>query len=220
MQKQKVTNLTLQSTYDQIEIALFRGGENLDFANISKFEASALLIPTINNLLVGNSIVLNQLDFICASLGPAPFTTLRTTITTINGFGFAKKIPLVGVNSITNMVNNFETDCKNVVGILNAYSKSLYYAVKQNNKTTFGWMPTEQLFSKIQTDFKAEQVQIIGQGTETFKNDLGNLPQNFSVTKNGPKYSDINWIAKEGLELFEKEEFSYSLQPLYLKRAI
>ena len=100
MQKQKINYLALQSTYSSVDLALFENQQCISFVQISKFTASSELIPAVKTSLAEHSMPLRELDFICANLGPAPFTTLRTTIVTVNGLGFATQIPLVGVNGL------------------------------------------------------------------------------------------------------------------------
>ncbi len=45
-----------------------------------------------------------DLAFIAAHQGPAPFTTLRVCLTTVNGFAFATGMPLIGINGLQELV--------------------------------------------------------------------------------------------------------------------
>jgi tRNA threonylcarbamoyl adenosine modification protein YeaZ len=218
MQKQKIIYLALQSTYDQIEVVLFREKQPLNKISLSKFSASAQLIPTIQTLLIDNNLSLDGLDFICASLGPAPFTTLRTAITTINGLSFVKKIPLIGINGITTFVENYTDNI--TVGVLNAYGKSVYYAINNKTKIDFGWKKIEDFTKLLENNFSNEQVTIIGQGLETFATELKKLPSNFVINQDGPTFCDIDMIAQNALKEYYKGNYCYSLQPLYLKSAV
>jgi tRNA threonylcarbamoyl adenosine modification protein YeaZ len=133
MQKQKINYLTLQSSYDHVEMALFENLQKTAFSQLSKFTASSGLIPLIESTLAQQNLALENLDFICASLGPAPFTTLRTTIVTLNGISFVTKVPLVGVNGIETFAQHALPECQNLVVILNAFNKSVYFGIRTKN---------------------------------------------------------------------------------------
>lgn len=219
MQKQKINYLTLQSTYDQIEIGLFNQNQPVKTADISKFKASSELIPIIQTILAQNSLVLNDLAFICANLGPAPFTTLRTTIVTVNGLSYASKIPLVGVNGLLVFAQSVLPEEKNLIIILNAYSKSVYYAFRIDHQISYGWQMLDIFLVDIQTKFLYQDVIIIGLGILNFELELSSLPSNFVINKTYPGYPDLNLIAQAGLKLYQDNLTSHELTPLYLKQA-
>lgn len=219
MQKQKINYLVLQSTYASVDLALFKNQQRIDFAQISKFTASSELIPAIKSSLGKHDLALNDLSFICANLGPAPFTTLRTTIVTVNGLGFAMQIPLVGVNGLEAFAQTALPTKNNLIIVLNAFSKSIYYAIRQNNLVTYGWQMLDAFLHKIQTDFQNQPVTIIGEGIANYQLELASLPSNFVLNPDCPGYPDINLIASTGLKLFENQITTHELSPLYLKQA-
>lgn len=219
MQKQKINYLTLQSTYDQIELALFSKNQLVELAQVSKFTASSTLVPIIQNGLAQNQLALNDLDFICANLGPAPFTTLRTTIVTVNGLSYASKIPLVGVNGLHAFAKNALPEEQNLIVILNAYSKSVYYAFRIGDEISYGWQMLDTFLITIQEKFANQEVSIIGLGISNFEAELSSLPSNFVINKNYPGYPELNLIAQAGLELYQANLTSHELAPLYLKQA-
>jgi tRNA threonylcarbamoyl adenosine modification protein YeaZ len=219
MQKQKINYLTLQSTYDQIEVGLFNQNQLVKLTSLSKFTASSELVPAIQNILAQNLLALNDLNFICANLGPAPFTTLRTTIVTVNGLSYASKICLVGVNGLHAFARNALPENKNLIIILNAYSKSIYYAFRTGTEINYGWQMLDIFLSKIQLKFANQEVVIIGLGIINFESELSSLPSNFVINKAYPGYPDLNLIARVGLEQYQEGLSSSELAPLYLKQA-
>jgi len=219
MQKQKINYLTLQSNYDQIELGLFADQQLISEAQISKFTASSELVPTIKTSLEQSLLKLADLNFICANLGPAPFTTLRTTIVTVNGLGYASRIPLVGVNGLEVFAKNALPEVASLVIILNAYSKSVYYAIRSGKEVTYGWQMLDQFLFMLTNKFGLDPVIIIGLGISNFELELATLPSNFTINKNYPGYPDLKLIAQTGLEQFQNNLISSELTPLYLKQA-
>ncbi len=117
MSQQKIVHsyyLVLQSTYDLIEIGLGVDHTLLDQLSLNKMDANRDLILEINKLLLKHDLNLTQLSFIGTNLGPAPFTSLRVVIATVNGLAFATGIPLIGVNGLQAFVTEFGTS--NLVG--------------------------------------------------------------------------------------------------------
>ena len=219
MQKQKINYLALQSTYSSVDLALFENQQCISFVQISKFTASSELIPAVKTSLAEHSMPLKELDFICANLGPAPFTTLRTTIVTVNGLGFATQIPLVGVNGLEAFAKTVLPENNNLIIVLNAFSKSIYYAIRRNNLVTYGWQMLDTFLNKIADDFQSQPVVIIGEGIANYQLELASLPSNFTISTDCPGYPSINLIAQTGLILFENKITTHELSPLYLKQA-
>jgi len=219
MQKQKITYLSLQSSYDQIEIGLFKDQQKIAETQISKFTASSLLIPCIKQLLQDHAILLNNLDFIGANLGPAPFTTLRTTIVTINGISFANKMPLVGINGIELFAKQALPTEHNLIIIWNAFNHSVYFGIRQNQIVTYGWQKIDLFLAQIQKQFKDAPVIMIGHGINHFKPELTTLPNNFILNQTCEQFPKIDLIAQASLEFYLKNQTSKMLTPLYLKQA-
>lgn len=219
MQKQKINYLALQSSYDQIEVALFEGLQKISAAQISKFTASAGLIPLINNILTQKNLGLEDLDFICANLGPAPFTTLRTTIVTLNGISFATKIPLVGVNGLRVFTQQALPACENLVVVLNAFNKSVYFGIRTKDLVTYGWQPVDLFVQDLKIKFGSQPVTLIGQGLACYLTELQTLPANFVLNLEYPQFPALDLIAKAGFELYLSKQTSQMLTPLYLKQA-
>lgn len=124
--------LIIQSTYEQVEIAIYNNNSQIASRFIAKQEASSKILIGINDLLDKCLITIKDIHKIIVNLGPSPFTTLRTVISTVNGLAFAMHIPVVGVDGLKAFVNH---DAKKysdmpLVVILNAFANDVYYAIK------------------------------------------------------------------------------------------
>lgn len=206
MSQQKIAHnyyLVLQSTYDLIEIGLGVDYTLLDQLSLNKMDANRNLILEINNLLLKHNLNLEQLSFIATNLGPAPFTSLRVVIVTVNGLAFATGIPLIGVNGLqafvtefnANQPTNSEKDIQSptfsnssnpntiTLALLNAYNQDAYYGIlDQAGNFTAGWGATNELLISLAARFKAagvQKIQLIGNGVNLFiakiKQDLGDF---------------------------------------------
>ena len=219
MQKQKINFLALQSSYDNIEVALFINHQEIACTKLSKFTASSMLVPTIKDILAKHSITFGQLNFIGANLGPAPFTTLRTTIVTLNGLSFVTKIPLVGVNGLEVFTKKALAAETNLAVILNAFNKSVYFGIRKDQQVEWGWQPIDTFLKYLEDKFNHEPTTIIGQGISVYLDELQTLPANFALDLTYDQFPKLDLIAQEALKLYLNKEHKNMLTPLYLKQA-
>jgi tRNA threonylcarbamoyl adenosine modification protein YeaZ len=96
----KMNYLSIQGSYSQLQLALFSGGKCLESITKQNLKASSQLIPLIDEVLRKYFLNLKDLNFICVDQGPGAFTSLRVTISTVNGISFANKIPLIGIDGL------------------------------------------------------------------------------------------------------------------------
>lgn len=213
--------LSMQSTYEQVEIAVFKDKEMLASSFTHKFNASSELILAINNLLLSSSLCLSDLDFIAINQGPGPFTTLRVAIATINGINFASGIPLVGVQGLPAFAEEFHTtETPVTVALLNAFNKDLYYAIAQESQEpVIGVENYQTLFSRLHELFPQTHIQFIGNGVTLFKNELVAQFSNCAIIPEPvPEFPSIEQIGKKGLIQWQKKQGIVSqIQPDYIK---
>ncbi len=120
--------IVAQSTYTGVEVGLHNETSLIKAVTLDKKEACTQLIPTINALLQQEGITLDSVTEIIVNKGPAPFSSLRTVIATMNGIAYASGIPLFGVSAFDalNYAHNPNGD-KSLLIVLHAYSKEYYY---------------------------------------------------------------------------------------------
>lgn len=202
--------LIIQSTYDQVEIAIYNNNNQITKRFIAKQEASSKILSGINDLLVNCQIVLKDIDKIIVNLGPSPFTTLRTVISTVNGLAFAEKIPIIGVDGLKAFVNHNLKKFSNmpIVVLLNAFANDVYYAIKdqtsQNVET--GITTIEDLLEKV-SQFK--NFYLAGNGYQLHKDKF--TDHNFDIID--LSYPSLEAIFNESTDL----ETHTQVLPMYLK---
>ncbi|MCL4361563.1 tRNA (adenosine(37)-N6)-threonylcarbamoyltransferase complex dimerization subunit type 1 TsaB [Candidatus Dependentiae bacterium] len=122
--------LTLSTGYHHIFIALSDKEKLIAKKEIENKLASKNLILIIDEILKENNLKLSDVKFICVNQGPAPFTSLRTSIATANGIAFATNIPLVGVNGLDALMNEYYGPKFDLnVAILNAFAGDVYFEI-------------------------------------------------------------------------------------------
>ena len=230
MSQQKISSsvaLVLQSTYEQIEIGLLVNGQLTAQVSLPKAIASSQILLVIDQLLRAQACQITDLQFIAANLGPAPFTSLRVVIATVNGLGFATGIPLIGVNGLQAFVTEFALDQRSLgttLALLNAYNQDLYYGLlDQTGQFSSGWGKAVQLLPELAQQLRVagvHQINLIGNGMSLFAAQIAQCFADFALVVNAqpPQYCSLVRISQLAQQLYlDPANHSLQLQPLYLK---
>lgn len=92
--------------------------------------ASASLIPVLQALLARASLQVADLDCIVFGRGPGSFTGLRTACAVAQGFGFASKVPVLGIDTLLAVAEDARqrSGAHRVVALLDARMNEVYAA--------------------------------------------------------------------------------------------
>lgn len=154
--------IATQSTYATFEIALFTDKQLIDKVTEDKRNTSKLFIPLLENLLSRNAIAFSELSFCAVNCGPAPFSTLRSIIASMNGLHCATNIPLIGIDGLQAIFLEFyNPQYENTVILLNAFNNESYYLIAQGERVvSVGYKKTQLLHGEIQ-QFAVNTVNLI-----------------------------------------------------------
>lgn len=223
MQKQELSKtyfLAIQSTYQGVEVALCLDGHIQQKTSLSKFDASRLLMATIDSLLKAQAISPELLAYIAVNQGPGPFTTLRTVLATINGIAFALPIPLLGIDGLVALASEFRTDGL-LVGMLNAFNKDVYYIIAQNEIVhEFGCQQAHELLAQLAAQFSDAHLTVVGNAVPLYAADLGALFGSRVFIKDpNPDTASIGHIASISYRQWKAGDRGiHQLMPRYLKQ--
>lgn len=213
--------LAIQHTYDGIEFALFRGQNMLEQQALSKFHASAQLLPTLSAMLERHGVTLSDLAFIAAHQGPGPFTTLRVVIATINGIAFARNTPLVGVNGLDAFLREYADPLgKRTICMLNAFNHDVYYAYFDENHTLVtGAANGEEFLKSLATVSADEKLHFIGNAVATHRATIETLfADRALIPASIPDTCSVGQIGLMGYAQWQQQDnVTHQLIPHYLK---
>lgn len=212
--------ISIQSTYDAVELALFNDSTFIDSRSISKLHASKLLILTLEELLATHQQTISNIQFIATNQGPGPFTTLRVVIASVNGLSFATQIPLIGIDGLDAFVQEYQNPSypKTVI-LLNAFNFDVYFAI-QNKVLIKGYKNIDLLLSELQKQFPQDTLRFLGNATELYRHKIQDQfgPLAF-IPDLLPLTCSVKQIGLMGLQYWQQQEgLSQQLLPLYLKQ--
>lgn len=165
--------LSIQASYTKLQLALYKGDRCLEVIDENSRKASSTLIPLIKSLLEKHALSFDAVSFIALDQGPGAFTSLRVSVATVNGLGFAGNIPLIGIDGLHALAVQMKSDCTVtydvIVPLLNAYNNEVYYAFYDGNMqlvedTQAGYQNIESLLGEIQERFAGKKVLFGGNG--------------------------------------------------------
>lgn len=209
--------LAVHARYKDAQLGLFKGENLIELAADESKKISRNFIVLVDEMLKKNGLAFSDLTFIAAHQGPAPFTTLRVCITTVNGFAFATGIPLIGINGLQELVESNKQKDGITVALLNAFGQEIYYGIDDpfNKSTTFGYAPAEIFIKELAQRYQTP-LTFVGNGLELYgdaiKLSLGNRAHFLSTD-----IVSLETIARSALGKWQRDETHQQLMPIYLK---
>lgn len=209
--------LAVHARYKDVQLGLFKDGTLIDVASDESKKISKNFISMVDHMLKKNRLTFAQLMFIAAHQGPAPFTTLRVCLTTVNGFAFATGIPLIGVNGLQELVEHYKQHNQITIALLNAFSNDVYYGIDDpfNKQTFYGYAAAESLIKELATKY-GSACFFVGNGNSMYKNTILAAFGDRAHFLNDDIIS-IESIAKKAIEKWRLKQTHSQLMPIYLK---
>jgi tRNA threonylcarbamoyladenosine biosynthesis protein TsaB len=212
--------ITLQATYDTFEIGLFNGSTLIDSLCDHKRNICKKITTHINTLLTAHCLTLSDVKTIIVNRGPAPFTSLRIVLSTVNGIAFASSIPLLGASALEVFLSAMQTTyCEyNICILLNAFNNDLYYAFSIHNKTVIGCKPSSEVLMIMNEYFSTtdKPFLVAGNGVSLIQESL-QAKQNELIINLTP-YPTLPMIVNYALNTATPQSFSQEILPLYIKK--
>lgn len=213
--------LTVHTRYKDVQIGIFNNLDLIDLISEENKKISKNFLYLMGDLLKKNNLSLENFDFIAANQGPAPFTTLRVSLSSINGLAFATKIPLVGINSLEVILQDYKEEKYITVALLNAFCQEIYYAY-YNPKTSesyLGYAPANSFLNDLEKSY-TDKFKFIGNGTELYLEDIKKIFGSRAIIPDIiPNVASIESISKYALEKYILSNKEKQLMPIYLKTA-
>ena len=122
--------LALDSTAKAAAVALLDGKKLIAKSfNDDGNTHSCSLLPMIENLLLENSLSVNDIDMFAASSGPGSFTGVRIGAATLKGLAFGKDRPCVPVSALHALGYNMRNNDGYVCALMDARRGQFYTAL-------------------------------------------------------------------------------------------
>jgi len=213
-------SISVQHTYDSIELALFNETTNLETITKPKTAASAQIIPCINQLLEQHNLSYTDLSFVGVNQGPGPFTTLRVVIATVNGLAFAQPyVPLVAVNGLEALLYE-QYEQYPTVALLNAFNNDVYAGILTQDIVAITCGPIDTILNDIDDTLSdTKKIKFVGNGVSLhYKHIIKLFGSQAYIPSSVPATCSIQQIGMMAIKYWHAQEhITNKISPLYLK---
>jgi tRNA threonylcarbamoyladenosine biosynthesis protein TsaB len=215
--------LNIETATEVCSVALAQNGKLLSIReSASGYTHSENITVFIDEVIKEAGVTLNNLDAIAVSKGPGSYTGLRIGVSTAKGLCFALEKPMLAVNTLLSLANNFLTtnDKRQTTNLLcpmlDARRMEVYcsvYDLRLNEvQPTTAIIIEKNSFEKI---LKSNPVYFFGSGAMKCKHVL-NHPNAIFVDD---VYASETSMISLSEKLFEEKKFEdiAYFEPFYLK---
>lgn len=211
-------SLLFDTTTEKSVVAVFKDGQLWQETKLPHgLQSSSFLIPTIDELFAKLKIKPGDLTAIATAIGPGSYTGIRVGAMTAKVMGYALKIPLVGLCTLTGFIPDENVPFASIIDarIGGAY---VQLGSQQNGNVTFHTDPELTPLDQLAQKLKDVEVIVTPQGIP-LKNKLLNVkPEHtWKLEEKWPSVTQLHNLAEEKLS---QGEYSLKgdLQLLYLRK--
>lgn len=219
-----MTYVAIQNTYEEVQIAVCVNQDIVARTTINKIHASAQCIPALNTLLTNYNLTLSDLSCIVANCGPGPFTTLRVVLTTVNGIQAASGIPLIGIDSLDALIQEYSNSAYPItIALLNAFNQDVYYAQADSATSSYtkGCQNINDYITELARTYPKQALQFLGNGALLHKEFITEVFGSYAYMPTPmPATCSLDQIQRMGFAAWQQGKGQTTpLSPHYLKSA-
>jgi tRNA threonylcarbamoyl adenosine modification protein YeaZ len=211
--------LTVHARYHDVQWGLFDGNKRIISTADESKKISKHFIETLDRMLKKSNLSLSDLSFIAVHQGPAPFTTLRVCLSTVNGIGFASGLPLIGVNGLEALLDEHTIpgDQNITIALLNAFSHDVYYALydPKSSLRSLGYAQGEKFLTLLKEQYQGP-LTFLGNGCTLYEKSIVSLFGTQAQVKAIDMVS-LEQIAQNAYAKWKKNDTQNEIMPIYLK---
>ena len=215
--------LALDTSSRYASIAVLSDGQiQLEYNFSSEDNLSSLLIPSVQFLLKGLKLKLDDIDIFGIGIGPGLFTGIRIGLATLKGMFFDKRKPFVPVVTLQALAFKVGDSVRSIIPLIDAKRNEVYMGCYRSSGGELleemepALLGMDQLRERIRRC--ADQI-FVGSGAENYKDWLkSNFPDGKLVYRSHFLASEIGKIA---FQRYLKKNHQLDLQkllPYYLRK--
>lgn len=175
----------------------------------------------IKYALEGSKIFINNIQGVCINSGPGSYTGLRVAAATAKGLSYCLNIPLIAINSINiiieEYINNLFYDV--IIPIIDAHSMGVYIAIFDINGKMIEPIHLLIFKKKIFKKYRNKKILIVGSGVKKIQKFIESEKLSFSSIVFNTKLPSSRHMINLGVNSFKNNIFQSinSFEPNYLK---
>lgn len=181
------------------------------------------LMPSIQWLLNASNVLIKEIDAFAVSIGPGSFTGLRIGLSTVKGFSYAAKKPLIPVRTLDAFARTLPFCSHMICPVLDARKNEVYAALyKWEENNCVKVMPETALSPEELVKRIDEPVVFMGDGIKKYREliDAG-LKENAIYAPSSKMSPSASTVAEIAIETINQEIHTdpVSLVPFYIRKS-
>ena len=201
--------ISIESSSTNLSIALLTKKRLIDKLSVPiKNELSEIIIPTIKNFLINNSITFKNISFITIGCGPGSFTGIRVIIAAAKGIQISNaNIKCIGINSLAGLAMSVieeakEKNCRYIIASIDTKRDDMFVQLFEINNLDENKIPFSVL-NDIQTieidnldnyfltnQLDTKDILFVGHKSELLQNRINNL----KISNQSNQMPDALWL--------------------------
>lgn len=180
---------------------------------------SDTIMETIDSLFKFSEYTLDNVELIAVTTGPGSFTGIRIGMATAKGIAIAKKIPIVGINTLEALAYGVSNTDKTIISFIDAKKERVYYGVFKyiNGKLQLIEEYSDSHIDNILDRYKYDKIIFTGDGAFAYKDKITSIMGENGYFNN---ISSINLrgscVAEAGM--YKNVDNVYTLEPFYISK--
>jgi tRNA threonylcarbamoyl adenosine modification protein YeaZ len=215
-------SLVFHTGFQSVRLLLIQGSDVIKEIIEENKKVSKTLLCHIDTLLKEHNLRLQDVSYIAATIGPAPLTTLRSTLATINGIAAASPVPLFSLSTFDVLGKEpvLQSDQATLV-LLDAFCGEVHYLVFVKDAVILQGMAPLSLVAEQLVLVPIKKFIIKGEQAPTYKNQLESLLHS-AILLELDKENDVSseFLAQSAYQASQEQHSVPQLFPLYLKPAV
>ncbi len=209
--------LNIETATKNCSVSLALNGRTIALREIAEqgYSHAEKLHVFINEIMSEVGILFSNLSAVAVSQGPGSYTGLRIGVSAAKGFCYSLNIPLISIDTLTNLANKVKVEKGILIPMIDARRMEVYSAVFDSNCKMIREVKSEILDENSFNDFE-ETIYFIGDSNEKAKTILKKV--NF-VFLDDLVYPSAKEMSKLSFQKFKDncfEDVAY-FEPNYLK---
>lgn len=209
--------LNIETATKNCSVALAKNGKTITCKELAaqNFSHAEKLHVFIEEILSENNIQFLDLSAVAVSQGPGSYTGLRIGVSSAKGLCYALNIPLIAIDTLQLLAKQIKIENGIILPMIDARRMEVFSASYDKNhhqiRATQAEIIDENSYQEI-----SEQIHLVGDGIEKFKNTL--TDEKF-VFHDENIYPSANEMSELSFDKYKKNDFvdvAY-FEPFYLK---
>ena len=214
------TILHIETATKNCSVALSKNGKQLALVEkfSSEYSHSEQLHGFIQQAFEKANLNLSNLDAVAVSKGPGSYTGLRIGVAAAKGICFALDLPLIGVNSLQVITENYQPLSDEILfPMFDARRMEIYSLVLNDKKEIIRETSAEIITEDTFMDFSKDKTWVLfGSGTEKCKSTIIGEHIKYVDEIQHPSASGMIPLAEKAFKESAFEDIAY-FEPFYLK---